>query len=120
MDYVQVRKELSNNLVSSPFITYLPGIKSEAVEDSKILADIKVPYFSRTLEKYNGHLYAPNKLDKENYPAVIQYNNTVFFAHDLDRIYAENGSKVHRQLFGNTIRHLHKNLLIQTLSLIHI
>ena len=117
MDYVQVRKELSNNLVSSPFITYLPGIKSEANEDSNILADIKVPYFSRTLEKYNGHLYAPNKLDKENYPAVIQYKNTVFFAHDLDRIYAENGSKVHRQLFGNTIRHLHKNLLIETKGL---
>ena len=117
MDYVQVRKELSNNLVSSPFITYLPGIKSEAVGDSNILADIKVPYFSRTLEKYNGHLYAPNKLDKENYPAVLQYNNTVFFAHDLDRIYAENGSKVHRQLFGNTIRHLHKNLLIETKGL---
>ena len=40
-----------------------------------------------------------------------------FFAHDLDRIYAENGSKVHRQLFVNTIRHLHKNLLIETKGL---
>jgi hypothetical protein len=117
MDYIQVRKELSNNLVSSPFVTYLPGIKLEAVEGSNILADIKVPYFSRTLEKYNGHLFAPYKLDKEDYPAVVQHNNTVFFAHDLDRIYAENGSKVHRQLFGNTIRHLHKNLLIQTKGL---
>ena len=117
MDYIQVGKELSSNLVASPFITYNPAIKSEAQKGSKILADIKVPYFSRTLEKYNGHLYAPNKLEKEKYPAVLHHNNTVFFAHDLDRIYAENGSKVHRQLFANAIRYLHKNLMVKTKGL---
>jgi len=117
MDYIQVGNDLSSNLVSSPFITYNPAIKSEANKDSKILADIKVPYFSRTLEKYNGHLYAPNKLQKEKYPAVLHYKNIIFFAHDIDRIYAENGSKVHRQLFGNAIRYLHKNLMIETKGL---
>jgi len=117
IDYIQVGKDLSTNLVSSPFITYNPAIKSEVEKDSKVLADIKVPYFSRTLEKYNGHLYAPNKLDKEKYPAVLSYKNIIFFAHDLDRIYAENGSKVHRQLFGNAIRFLHKNLMIESKGL---
>ena len=117
MDYIQVGNDLSSNLVSSPFITYNPAIKSEANKDSKILADIKVPYFSRTLEKYNGHLYAPNKLQKEKYPAILHYKNIIFFAHDIDRIYAENGSKVHRQLFGNAIRYLHKNLMIETKGL---
>jgi len=117
MDYIQVGNDLSSNLVSSPFITYNPAIKSEANKDSKILADIKVPYFSRTLEKYNGHLYAPNKLKKEKYPAVLHYKNIIFFAHDIDRIYAENGSKVHRQLFGNAIRYLHKNIMIKSKGL---
>lgn len=117
MDYIQVGKDLSSNLVTSPFITYIPAIKSEAKKGSKVLADIKVPYFSRTLDKYNGHLYAPNKLEKEKYPAVLHYKNTIFFAHNLDRIYAENGSKVHRQLFGNAIRYLHRNLIIQTKGL---
>ena len=117
MDYIQVGNDLSSNLVSSPFITYNPAIKSEANKDSKILADIKVPYFSRTLEKYNGHLYAPNKLKKEEYPAVLHYKNIIFFAHDIDRIYAENGSKVHRQLFGNAIRYLHKNIMIKSKGL---
>ena len=117
MDYIQVGNDLSSNLVSSPFITYNPAIKSEAKKDSKILADIKVPYFSRTLEKYNGHLYAPNKLKKEEYPAVLHYKNIIFFAHDIDRIYAENGSKVHRQLFGNAIRYLHKNIMIKSKGL---
>ena len=117
MDYIQVGNDLSSNLVSSPFITYNPAIKSEVNKDSKILADIKVPYFSRTLEKYNGHLYAPNKLKKEEYPAVLHYKNIIFFAHDIDRIYAENGSKVHRQLFGNAIRYLHKNIMIKSKGL---
>ena len=117
MDYIQVGNDLSSNLVSSPFITYNPAIKSEANKDSKILADIKVPYFSRTLEKYNGHLYAPNKLQKEKYPAILHYKNIIFFAHDIDRIYAENGSKVHRQLFGNAIRYLHKNIMIKSKGL---
>ncbi len=117
MDYIQVGNELSSNLVSSPFVTYSPAIKSEANRDSKILADIKVPYFSRTLEKYNGHLYAPNKLKKEEYPAVLHFKNIIFFAHDIDRIYAENGSKVHRQLFGNAIKYLHKNIMIESKGL---
>jgi len=117
MDYIQVGNELSSNLVSSPFVTYSPAIKSEAHRDSKILADIKVPYFSRTLEKYNGHLYAPNKLKKEEYPAVLHFKNIIFFAHDIDRIYAENGSKVHRQLFRNAIKYLHKNIMIESKGL---
>ena len=117
MDYIQVGNELSSNLVASPFVTYSPAIKSEANKDSKILADIKVPYFSRTLERYNGHLYAPNKLKKEEYPAVLHFKKIIFFAHDLDRIYAENGSKVHRQLFINAIKYLHKNIMIESKGL---
>ena len=82
-----------------------------------VLADIKTPYFSRTLEKYNGHLYAPYKSNIEDYPAVIKNNNILFFAHDLDRIYAQNGSRVHRQLFGNAMRVFHQNLFIETKGL---
>ena len=82
-----------------------------------VLADIKTPYFSRTLEKYNGHLYAPYKSNIEDYPAVIKNNNILFFAHDLDRIYAQNGSRVHRQLFGNAMRVFHHNLFIETKGL---
>ena len=117
MDYIQARTALSKDLVSSPFISYYPALKSQPHNGAKILADLKAPYFSRTLDKYNGHLYAPNKLYKENYPAVIEYNNILFFAHDIDRIYAEYGSRVHRQLFGNAIRLFLSNLMIQTKGL---
>ena len=117
MDYIQVRKDISKDIVESPFVTYSPAIKSKPNNDSVVLADIKTPYFSRTLEKYNGHLYAPYKSNIEDYPAVIKNNNILFFAHDLDRIYAQNGSRVHRQLFGNAMRVFHQNLFIETKGL---
>jgi len=117
MDYIQIRKDISKDIVESPFVTYNPALKSKPNNDSVILADIKTPYFSRTLDKYNGHLYAPNKPNIEDYPAVFKNNNILLFAHDLDRIYAENGSRVHRQLFGNAIRFFHQNLVVETKGL---
>ena len=113
IDYIQVRKELSKNLILSPFISYSPALKTRPHKNTKILADLKTPYFSRTIDKYNGHLYSPNKLHNEDYPSVFYYKNILFFANNIDRIYAEHGARVHRQLFRNALGFLIKNFIVE-------
>jgi len=113
VDYTLVGKELSRDLVISPFLNYDPAIRVKPHKGSEVLAVIREPYFSRTIAHYCSHANTPYTLEDADHPAVIRHGNVVYIAHDLDRQYHEHGARVHRDLFINSLNLLRKNPLVE-------
>ncbi len=95
---------LTDNVVKSPFLNYIPAIKIDPEAGSNVLAHIREPYFSRTKAHYTSHQNTPYQMENANHPAVLQKGNIIIAAHPLDRIYKEYGAQVHRELFNNISR----------------
>lgn len=106
-DYTRIESALSNNVVSSPFLNYESGIRIQP-NKAKVLANIIEPYFDRTYGKYSSHRETPYSLNPSKNPAIIQYQNIIYFAHDLDKLYYDNAVRMHRQLFSNAVDLLNK------------
>ena len=77
-----------------------------------MLASIREPYFSRTISHYCSHANTPYRLEDAAHPAVIRKGNVVYVAHDLDRLYHEQGARVHRDLFYNALKLLRTRPLV--------
>lgn len=113
VDYTLVGKELSRDLVISPFLNYDPAIRVSPHEGTEVLAVIREPYFSRTISHYCSHANTPYVLEDADHPAVIRHGNVIYMAHDLDRLYHTHGARVHRDLFINALSLLRQNPLVQ-------
>jgi hypothetical protein len=114
VDYTIVKEPVAANLVASPFKNYTPAIRIKPVKDVEILATIREPYFSRTIEHYCSHDNTPYKLYEAGHPAVIKYGNIIYMAHDLDRQYYKEGARLHRDLFFNVLSLLRTHPVIVT------
>ncbi|MCG8306933.1 MAG: alpha-L-fucosidase [Cytophagales bacterium] len=105
-DYLYVARPTSEDLVASPFLNYRPAIRVKAAEDSKVIATIREPYFSRTWEHFTSHANTPYKLEDAGHPGVVKVGKNIYIAHELDRMYFEHGARVHRELFMEAFRAL--------------
>ena len=101
-DYTVVKKDITDDIVSSPFLNYDAGLLTKPTT-GEILAVIREPYFNRTYAQFSGHRETPYKLEDSEYPAVIKNGNVIFFAHHLDQIYYKDGVRLHRDLVENAI-----------------
>ncbi len=108
IDYTVVTDKLSNNVVSSPFLNYMPAFKVELHDGTEVLANIREPYFSRTKAHYTSHQNTPNQLENADHPAVFRKGNIVVATHPLDKLYQDYGAQIHRELFNNIL-----NLLVE-------
>ena len=108
VDYTVVHPTIGDGLVPTPFLNYEPALKVNPKPEAKILAAIREPYFSRTLGYYSSHLNTPYQLDNAEHPAVVQYGNTLYFAHELDKAYFKHGARIHRDMFMNALDQVHK------------
>ena len=108
-DYTLVKESLYPVFVKTPFLNYLPAIKTKPVSEIEILADIYEPLFNRTLEHYCSHQKSPYKETRAEYPAVIKYGKCIFFAHELDSLYYKYGARIHRDLFVNCLKIVYDN-----------
>ncbi|RPH92365.1 MAG: hypothetical protein EHM72_17520, partial [Calditrichaeota bacterium] len=113
IDYLVVGKELNFGLVDSPFLNYESAIRVKPEGNTKTLAAIREPYFSRTYLKYSSHQNTPYQLQDAEHPGILQKGNVIFFAHDLDKLYYVHGARLHRDLFLNAVRLLDKNPMVQ-------
>ncbi|GAB3652520.1 hypothetical protein GCM10028791_22120 [Echinicola sediminis] len=113
VDYTLVADDLSHDLVQSPFLNRSSAVKVKVNEGTEVLAEIYEPYFSRTVEHWTSHDNTPYQTKAASYPAVIRKGNVVWFAHDLENMYAREGSRVHKQLFYNAYDLLVKDPLVQ-------
>ena len=113
VDYTVVNESISNNLVSSPFLNYLPAIKIMPHNRAEILATLREPYFNRTKAKYSSHQNTPYELQISQYPSIYKYDNIVVAAHPIDRMYLDYGAQIHRELFQNLLNKLLKNPMVK-------
>ena len=103
VDYSVVSEALSNNVVRSPFLNYIPAIKIKPDADVEILASIMEPYFSRTKAHYTSHQNTPYNLETALHPAIYRDGNIMVVAHELDKMYLKYGAQIHRELFKNAL-----------------
>ncbi len=113
VDYTLAEEELSKGIVPSPFLNYRAGIRVKPSINTEVLARIREPYFSRTLEHYSSHKNTPYQLEDADYPAVIKNGNIIFLAHDLDKQYFEEGSRLQRDLFINALNLIRTKPMIE-------
>lgn len=113
IDFTLVNDKISDNLPKSPFLNYAAATKVKVVEGAEVLANIREPYFSRTLEHFTSHRNTPYKLENADHPAVVKTGNTIYIAHDLGKQYFETGARVHRELFTNALRLLHTKPMLE-------
>ena len=106
IDYTYVSDKLTDNLVQSPFLNRISAMRVKPDSDTEILAELHEPYFDRTPEHWTSHDNTPYQTEPAQHPAVIKRGNIVWCAHDLEAIYAQEGSQVHRQLFFNALSQL--------------
>ncbi len=114
VDYTIVGKALSKEIVPSPFLNYTPAIRVSPAAGTQVLASIREPYFSRTLEHYCSHKNTPYRMVNASHPAVIRNGNVVFIAHELDKQYFREGARIHRDLFINALNLLREHPLVET------
>ncbi len=112
IDYTVVNEKISKDLVESPFLNYRAGLRIKPAAGTEILARIREPYFSRTIEHYSSHANTPNQLTDAAHPAVIKKGNIVYIAHDLDKQYQQEGARLQRDLFFNALNLLRTNPLV--------
>jgi len=113
-DYTVLKDStLLQNTVKSPFLNYLSGLWTRPDRDTRVLAQIRNPYFNRTYEKYSSHRETPYQLNDSGYPAVTRKGNIIFFAHALDRLYYHHGVRLHRELLKNAIDLIYRRPMVR-------
>ncbi len=78
--------------VTTPFLAYSHAYKVKAV--GEVLACVYEPYFNRTRSHFCGHKNTPNKLEAEDYPALVKRDNVLYFAHPIFEAYNKSGNYV--------------------------
>lgn len=78
--------------ITTPFLAYSHAYKVKA--DGEVLAQVYEPYFNRTRSHFCGHKNTPNKLEPENYPALVKLDNVLYFAHPIFEAYNKSGNYV--------------------------
>jgi hypothetical protein len=115
-DYSVIKKDIGENIVTTPFLNYESGMQLELSSAEK-LASIREPYFNRTYATYSSHRETPYKLEDSEYPAIVRKGNIILFAHDLDKLYYEHGVRLHRELFKNAIDILYDSPVLKVRQL---
>ncbi len=113
VDYTVINDAISTNIVRSPFLNYEPAIRVKPKSDTEILAKLREPYFSRTLNHFSSHKNTPFVLEDVEHPAVIRNGNIIFFAHNIDKQYKEMGAQIHRDLFYNAFNLLRNKAFVK-------
>ena len=114
VDYTLVNDRVSEELPRTPFLNFAPALRVKPKAGTEVLARIREPFFSRTLEKFSSHKNTPFKLEDAAHPAVIKSGNVVFFAHDIDLQYHQMGARVHRDIFYNAFNLLRTKSFVRT------
>lgn len=113
-DYMVAGSAVGDGVVTSPFYNYEAALRVKPAAGAVVLARIREPYFDRTYATYCSHLNTPYRLEDAQHPGVIRKGNVVFMAHRLGRIYLKNGARVHRTIFINALRLIHRKPMVET------
>ena len=113
-DYLLAGPELQADLIESPFLNFKPARRFKPHDETAILAHLYEPYFSRTQGRYCSHQNTPHRLETSEHPAIIRKGNIIYIAPELDWMYLKHGARLHRDLFVNVLKLVHKRPMIET------
>jgi len=114
IDYLLAGQDIAEGLVQSPFLNYEAAIRVQADKGTEVLASIHEPYFSRTYGKFTSHQNTPYQLEPATHPGIVRKGKVIFIAHALDKLYFEHGARLHRDIYSNVLKLLHKRPMLET------
>jgi hypothetical protein len=114
IDYLVAGKAIAKGLVTTPFLNYSAALRMRPAKGTQVLATIREPYFDRTYGKYCSHQNTPYQLKNAAHPGIVKRGRVLCFAHKLGAIYHEHGARLHRDLFLNGLRSMHKRPILAT------
>jgi hypothetical protein len=112
LDYTVAGKPLAKGLVDAPFLNDVAALRVEAT-DAEVLAAIREPYFNRTYGRYCSHRNTPYGLADAPHPAAWRHGGVVCLAHPLGAMYRAGGARLHRDLFLNALRMVHRSPMLR-------
>ncbi|HEX4933672.1 MAG TPA: hypothetical protein VFV33_10870, partial [Gemmatimonadaceae bacterium] len=101
-DFIRARPALAKGLPSGELVVYRRALEVEPLPGAEVLADVVVPYFNRTFQRYSSHRHTPSS-GRTAYPGAVRHGRTVYFAHPLFAQYAANAPRWCKQLVLNAV-----------------
>lgn len=114
VDYTVVGDTLATNMVRSPYLNFMSGLKTKATGEAEILARTVSPYFNRTYRHFCSHGVTPPSGKDAGYPSVVRKGSVIYIAHKVFTMYKESGMKLHRDLVNNCLGLLLPDPLVKT------
>ncbi len=105
VDYVVPRGEIGTSLPETEHVMYMRGLPVKETTGGKVLAYSISSYFDRTYEHFCSHLQTPSS-GKQNAPAVIATDKTIYFAHPVFTNYDTNAPLWCKKMFLNAVNML--------------
>ena len=97
-DYLMTDMDYRMELPKAPMLCTQPAQRTENV-DGTVLAQVIMPYFSRTKGAFCGHKNTPHDKNSTPMPGIVQKGNVVYCAHSLPTQYHTYGSLYHKRYF---------------------
>lgn len=106
-DYLRARPELGADLPDAEHVMYEPGLETQPLAGSTILADTFGPYFNRTWDHFCSHRQTPPDLTaKPRFGAIIrnEAGNVIYFANPIFMGYRRQAVLWYKKLFLAALR----------------
>ncbi len=101
-DYILPRPALAAGMPPGELVMYRSALELVPAGNTKVLADVVTPYFNRTFEHYFSHKQAPST-GQMGYPAVLQKDRAITFAHPVFTQYTINAPSWVKRLVKNAL-----------------
>ncbi|MHB8062861.1 MAG: alpha-amylase family protein, partial [Ruminiclostridium sp.] len=94
--YVRLIASAFEDIPHIDHVLYTKGFTIKT--DKEVLAEIVLPYFNRTFDKFCSHRQTPPMLQASGEPAIVKNDRCVYISSPLFTDYVNNGYKVYRDI----------------------
>ena len=112
-DYLLVSPEYCDDAVPQDEVLCYDSCYRYRATGGAILASVREPYFNRTYRRFCSHLTVPYRLDNASYIGCLRSGNIILFAHEIFRMYRNNGAQFHRDFFINVLHSVYRNPVLE-------
>jgi hypothetical protein len=114
-DFIVPGEELGTGLKppDSPVLCYESALRIAPAPGARTLAQIKEAFFDRTYGHYCSHQNTPNRLENASHVGGVELGRVVFLPHAWGRMYNLHGARIHRDLFLNALRRIHRSPVLE-------
>jgi hypothetical protein len=104
-DFLVPGDDLGGDFEQASYVMYRRGMEVEVIDGGQVLAETQAPYFNRTWRTFCSHAHTPNS-GRAVYPAAVGTDRSVYFAHPVFAMYADNAALWCKKLVAAAIARL--------------